>query len=190
MTEIRGCEYYVSVCFSGFWCVILQRSQWGHFFACIVCIYMCTFHVCVFLSYVHAGEVWVHILTLADPVHVNVALQTPETCVKHVCVSFNIEMKLVSLSNCFKRLSFLFGSHRSAPALVLKTPTGFFFSVEKAGRLSDQCRSFSLLECRFYQHVLSRRQTEGSPCSAKVVGQTVTKPQSRVLHTVSPWQLS
>lgn len=53
-----------------------------------------------------------------------------------------------------------------------------FLPVWGAGRLSDQCRSFSPLECRSYQHVLSRRQTEGWLDSAKVDGQAVTKPPS------------
>lgn len=53
-----------------------------------------------------------------------------------------------------------------------------FLPVWEARRLSDQCRSFSLLECRSYQHVLSRRQTEGCLDSAEVDGQAVTKPQS------------
>lgn len=113
------------------------------------------------------------------------AANTRDMC--YTRVSFNMDMKLV-IKSVF--LSFFFSSHRSAPALAVETPTGFFSSVQEAGRLSDQCRSFSLLECRFYQHVLSRRQTEGSPRSAKVDGQTVTKSQSPVLHTVSPWQLS
>lgn len=52
-----------------------------------------------------------------------------------------------------------------------------FLPVWGARRLSDQCRSFSLLESRSYQHVLSRRQTEGWLDSAKVDGQAVTKPQ-------------
>lgn len=122
------------------------------------------------------------------------AANTRDMC--YTRVSFNMDMKLVIKSvfpsNCFiLRAFFLFQLAQICSALLrLSKHQQGFFSVQEAGRLSDQCRRFSLLECRFYQHVLSRRQTEGSPRSAKVDGQTVTKSQSPVLHTVSPWQLS